>query len=152
MGNGQPDEGEAQVIVSVADAAVHMFNAAIEDLPEPADPEFPSRAAVVLTGLRKLVASLTKAAERNRATPAVIISLSGVRTTYDDLMERAADGPGSTLGQRLYVARTRAKLTAKEAANGAGLRADLIRAIEEEEPTTEDETAAIKELIAALGG
>jgi L-serine dehydratase len=45
-----------------------------------------------------------------------------------------------------------AKLTAQEAANGAGLRLDLIRAIESEEPATEDESTKIKELIVALGG
>lgn len=152
MGNIQADEGEAPVIVSVADAAMHMFSAAIESLPDPQDQEFPGRVAVVLAGLRKLEHSLTTAAGRSRVTPAVIVSLSGVRKTYDSLIERAADAPGSTLGQRLYVARTRAKLSAKETANGAGLRADLLHAIESEEPTTEDETAKIKDLIAALGG
>jgi hypothetical protein len=152
VGNGQPDEGEAGVIVSVTDAAMHMFAAAIESLPDPGEPEFADRAAVVLTGLRKLQASLSQAAARSRVTPAVIVSLSGVRQTYDALIERAAEGPGSTLGQRLYVARNRSKLSAQETANGAGLRVDLIDAIEAEEPTTEDETAKIKELIAALGG
>jgi hypothetical protein len=50
------------------------------------------------------------------------------------------------------MARQRAKLTAQETANGAGLRLDLIRAIEAEEPATEDESTKIKELIVALGG
>ncbi|OSC42742.1 hypothetical protein [Mycobacterium decipiens] len=129
-----------------------MFSAAIESLPETEDPEFGDRAGVVLAGLRKLESSLTQAAARSRVTPAVVVSLSGARKAYDALMERAANGPGSTLGQRLYVARKRAKLTAQEAANGAGLRADLIEAIESEEPTTEAETGKIKDLIAALGG
>jgi DNA-binding XRE family transcriptional regulator len=75
-----------------------------------------------------------------------------VRNRYDDLMESAANGPGATLGQRLYVARGRAKLSPKEAANGVGLRKDLIEAIEAEEPATDDETTRIKDLIAALGG
>jgi DNA-binding XRE family transcriptional regulator len=75
-----------------------------------------------------------------------------VRISYDELIEKVADGPGSTLGQRLYMARQRAKLTAQEAANGAGLRLDLIRAIESEESATEDESTKIKELIVALGG
>ncbi len=151
MGSAE-NEGEAQVIVGVADAAMYMFSAAIESLPETEDPEFGDRAGVVLAGLRKLESSLTQAAARSRVTPAVVVSLSGARKAYDALMERAANGPGSTLGQRLYVARKRAKLTAQEAANGAGLRADLIEAIESEEPTTEAETGKIKDLIAALGG
>ena len=56
------------------------------------------------------------------------------------------------MGQRLYVARGRARLATKEAANGVGLRKDLIEAVEAEEPATEDETSRIKDLIAALGG
>ncbi len=64
----------------------------------------------------------------------------------------AANGPGATVGQRLYIARGRAKLSTKEAANGVGLRKDLIDAPEAEEPATEDETSRNKDLIAALGG
>ncbi len=82
----------------------------------------------------------------------MIVALSTVRSRYDDLMATAAYSPGATLGQRLYIARGRAKLSRKEAANGIGMRADLIEAIEVEETPTEDEAARIKELIAALGG
>jgi hypothetical protein len=68
-------------------------------------------------------------------------------------MERAATAPGSTLGQQLYVARRRAKLSAQETANGAGgLRADLLDALENGEIPTEDEAVKIKGLIEALGG
>ncbi len=49
-------------------------------------------------------------------------------------MEAAAS---ATLGQRLYVARGRAKLSTKEAANGVGLRKDLIEAVEVEVDVTE---------------
>ena len=82
----------------------------------------------------------------------MIVALSGVRKSYDELMENAAAGPNATLGQRLYVARGRAKLSTKEAANGVGLRKDLIEAVEVEEPATDEETTLIKDLIAALGG
>jgi hypothetical protein len=136
----------------MADAAMHMYAAAIDALPDHGDPDFPDRAAVILAGLRKLAHSLTEAAGRSRTTPAVVVALSGVRRRYDDLMEVAAEGPNATLGQRLYVARGRAKLSTKEAANGVGLRKDLIEAVEAEEPATEDETTRIKDLIAALGG
>ena len=107
---------------------------------------------MILSGLRKLQTALTKAASRGRATPSVIVSLSGVRTRYDDLMAMAAEAPGATLGQQLYVVRRRAKLSAQETANGAGLTADLLDAIEAEEIPTDDEAARIKELLAALGG
>jgi hypothetical protein len=131
---------------------MHMYAAAIDALPDPGDPEFADRAGVVLAGLRKLQASLTDAAGRSRVTPSVIVALSSVRKRYDELMESAANGPGATLGQRLYVARGRAKLSTKEAGNGVGLRRDLIEAVEAEEHPTEEESGKIKDLIAALGG
>jgi hypothetical protein len=151
-GNATPDDGEAPVIVSLVEAAMQMFTAAIDALPDTKDPEFSERAAVILSGLRKLQTALTKAASRGRATPSVIVSLAGVRTRYDDLMAMAAEAPGATLGQQLYVIRRRAKLSAQETANGAGLTADLLDAIEADESPTDDEAARIKELIAALGG
>jgi DNA-binding XRE family transcriptional regulator len=136
----------------MADAAMHMYSAAIDALPDAHDPEYPHRAGIILAGLRKLQGSLSEAAGRSRVTPSVIVALSGVRHRYDELIEAAAHGPGATLGQRLYVARERAKLSTKEAANGVGLRKDLIEAVEAEEPATEEETSRIKDLIAALGG
>ena len=131
---------------------MHMYAAAIDALPDPSDPEFPDRAGVILSGLRKLQDSLADAASRSRVTPSVIVALSGVRSRYDDLMATSANGPGATLGQRLYIARGLAKLSTKEAANGVGLRKDLIEAVEAEEPVLEDEASRIKDLIAALGG
>lgn len=131
---------------------MHMYGAAIDALPDPGDPEYPHRTGIILAGLRKLQGSLSEAAGRSRFTPSVVVALSGVRRRYDELMETAANGPGATLGQRLYVARQRAKLSTKEAANGVGLRKDLIEAVETEEPATEEETSRIKDLIAALGG
>ena len=136
----------------MADAAMHMYSAAIDALPDHSDPEFGDRVGVILAGMRKLQGTLTDAAGRSRSTPSVIVALSGVRKRYDELMENAATGPHATLGQRLYVARGRAKLSTKEAANGVGLRKDLIEAVEAEEPATEEETTRIKDLIAALGG
>jgi hypothetical protein len=152
MAEPLPDDGEAPVIVSLADAAMHMYTSAIESLPDANDSVFTERAGVILAGLRKLKAALKEAARRGRGTPSVIIALSGVRSCYDELMERVAPAPGSTLGQQLYVARRRAKLSAKETANGAGLDARLLDAIEAGETPTEDEAARIKDLIAALGG
>jgi hypothetical protein len=150
--DGGPDDGEAPVIVSLVEAAMQMFSASIDALPDTSDPEFSGRANVILSGLRKLQAALTKAASRGRATPSVIVSLSGVRTRYDELMAMVAESPGATLGQQLYVVRRRSKLSAIETANGAGLSADLLDAIEAEEVPTDDEAAKIKELLAALGG
>jgi hypothetical protein len=152
MAKDNPDEGEAPIIGGMADAAMHMYAAAIAALPDDDDDDFRPRVEVILTGLRKLQKTLTDAAARNRLTPRVIVALSETRQRYDDLMERAATAPGATLGQQLYVARRRAKLSAKETANGAGLRADLLNDLEAGEIPTEDETVKVKGLIEALSG
>lgn len=99
-------------------------------LPSPDDETFHKRADLVLTGMRKLRTALPEAARRRRSSPMVIVALSDVRQSYDDLMGRAAGAAGSSLGQQLYAARIHAKLSAQEAANGAGLRAELLDDLE----------------------
>jgi transcriptional regulator with XRE-family HTH domain len=147
-----PQEGESSVIVSLSEAAMHMYTAAIDALPFPEDKKFHKRADVVLSGLRKLRSGLTEAAGRSRSTSTVIMELSAVRRRYDELMSRAAAAPGSSLGQQLYAARVEAKLSAQEVANGAGLPVDLIDDLEAGEIPTEAEAAKVRELIGALGG
>jgi hypothetical protein len=150
MGEFDPHEGEAQTIVSLAEAAMHMYRAAIDSLPFPEDKKFQKRAEVVLTGMRKLRAALTEAASHSRPSPTVMMALSDVRRRYDDLMERAADAPGATLGQQLYNARIHAKLTAQEAANGVGLPPGLPDELEAGETPTDKETPLVQQLIAAI--
>src|ERR1700733_5788067 len=149
MGEFNQHEGEAQTIVNLAEAAMHMYKAAIDSLPFPEDKKFQKRAEVVLTGMRKLRAALTEAASHSRPTPTVMMALSDVRRRYDDLMERAADAPGSTLGQQLYNARIHAKLSAHEAAHGYGLRRELPDELEEGATPTAQETPLVEQLIAA---
>jgi hypothetical protein len=150
MGEFDPHEGEAQTIVNLAEAAMHMYRAAIDSLPFPEDKKFQRRAEVVLTGMRKLRAALTEAASHSRPTPTVMMALSDVRRRYDDLMERAADAPGATLGQQLYTARVHAKLTAQEAAHGVGLRPELPDELEAGATPTDKETSVVQQLIAAI--
>jgi hypothetical protein len=150
MGEFDTHEGEAQTIVNLADAAMHMYRAAIDSLPFPEDKKFQKRAEVVLTGMRKLRAALTEAASHSRPSPTVMMALSDVRRRYDDLMERVADAPGSTLGQQLYNARVHAKLSAQEAANGFGLRRELPDELEEGGTPTAEEAPLVEQLIAAI--
>lgn len=150
MGEFDRHEGEAQTIVNLAEAAMHMYKAAIDSLPFPEDKKFQKRAEVVLTGMRKLRAALTEAASHSRPTPTVMMALSDVRRRYDDLMERAADAPGATLGQQLYNARVHAKLSAPEAANGVGLRPELPDELEAGATPTDQETSLVQQLIAAI--
>src|SRR3984957_16618042 len=150
MGEFDRHEGEAQTIVNLAEAAMHMYKAAIDSLPFPEDKKFQKRAEVVLSGMRKLRAALTEAASHSRPTPTVMMALSDVRRRYDDLMERAADAPGATLGQQLYKARVPAKLSAHEAANGVGLRPELPDELEAGATPTDPETSLVQQLIAAI--
>jgi len=152
MGQPASAEGDSSIIVSLSEAAMHMYTAAIDALPFAEDKKFHKRADVVLSGMRKLRAALTEAASSSRPSPGVIVALSDVRRRYDALMERAAAAPGSSLGQQLYVTRIHAKLSAQEVANGAGLRADLIDELEAGASPTEAEAVIIKDAIDALGG
>jgi Arc/MetJ-type ribon-helix-helix transcriptional regulator len=152
VGQNDRDHGEANIIVGMAEAAMHMYTSAIDSLPNEGNMEFPSRAEVILSGLRKLEGTLTDAAARSRRTPDVVVALSGVRRQYDGLMGRVAAAPGSTLGQQLYVARRNASLSAQEAANGIGLRADVVDELEAGKTPTQEEAVKVKELIQALGG
>ena len=115
-------------------------------------PEFAERATVILADLRKLEAVVARAAQRSRGTADVVLALRTVRGRYDDLMFRAAAAPGATLGQRLYVARRRANLSAAETANAAGLPVELVDAVEAGEPADDADTATLNDLIASLDG
>jgi ribosome-binding protein aMBF1 (putative translation factor) len=152
MARTAPDEGEAPVIVGLAEAALQLHGSAIGSLPEPDAASFQPRAEAILAGLRKVHEMLQEAAGRARTTPSVLAALGEVRGRYDDLMTRAADAPGSNLGQQLYVARRRAQLSIQEIATGLGLRADVIEALEAGQPPTDSEAVTVKELIAALTG
>lgn len=152
MGQAAPQERDSAIIVDLAEAAMHMYTAAIDALPFAEDRKFHKRADVVLSGMRKLRAALTDAASTSRPSPAVIVALSNVRRRYDALMEHAAAAPGSSLGQQIYVTRIHAKLSAHEVANGAGLRDGLLDELEAGGTPTDEEAAKIKEAIAALGG
>jgi hypothetical protein len=150
MGEFDPHEGEAQTIVNLAEAAMHMYRAAIDSLPFPEDKKFQKRAEVVLSGMRKLRAALTEAASHGRSTPTVMMALSDCRRRYDDLMERTASAPGSTLGQQLYTARVDAKLSAQEAAHGVGLRPELPDELEFGGTPSDNETPLVQQLISAI--
>jgi hypothetical protein len=152
MALSAPHEGDSAIIVSLSEAAMHMYAAAIDALPFAEDKKFHKRSDVVLSGMRKLRAALTEAASSSRPSPGVIVELSNVRRRYDALMAHAATAPGSSLGQQLYVTRINARLSAHEIAKGAGLNAELLDAFEAGAHPNDEEAARIQEVIAALGG
>ncbi len=144
------DSGAASLIVGAVEVAMKTFGAAIESLPPDDDPEFADRATVILADLRKLEAVVARAAQSSRGIPDVVLALRTVRRRYDDLVFRAAAGPGATLGQRLYAARRRANLSAAETANAAGVPVALVDAVEAGEAATDADTAALNDLITSL--
>jgi hypothetical protein len=107
---------------------------------------------VILADLRKLETVVARAAQRSRGSADVVLALRAVRGSYDDLMFRAAAAPGATLGQRLYAARRRAKLSPAETANAAGVPVELLDAVEAGEAAADTDTAKLSELISSLDG
>jgi DNA-binding transcriptional regulator YiaG len=146
------DEGEAPVIVGLAEAAMELHACALGSLPKPDATGFQPQADEILSGLRKVHEFLREAAGRTRSTPAVIVALGEVRGRYHDLMTKAAAAPGSNLGHQLYVTRRRAQLTIDEIATGLGLQAELIEAWEAGHTPAPSDAATIRQLIAALEG
>jgi hypothetical protein len=119
-------------------------------LPDPSDPEFTPKATAVLADLRKLEKLAASAARNAKGSPAVVMALSSVRRSYNDLMMRAARSPAATLGQRLYGARHRAELSLEEAANGAGLPITVLEDAEADRTISPEAAHAIQTLIAQL--
>lgn len=141
---------QAPLMAEAVELAMHTITAAIEALPRPSDPEFTPRATAILADLRKLESVAANAARVAKGTPSVILALSTVRRSYNEVMLKAARSPAATTGQRLYAARHRAELSAGEAANAAGLPVDVVMAVEDERPVPPDAASAIETLIAQL--
>ena len=146
------DAEQAPLIVGAVDVAMNTFAAAIDSLPDPADPDFVHRAAVILADLRQLEAIVARAARQSRGMPAVVMALSAVRNRHEELMFRAAAAPNATLGQRLFAARRRANLSAAEAGSAIGLSAQLIEAVEAGQPATDRDAAVLRAFVAELQG
>jgi DNA-binding XRE family transcriptional regulator len=144
------DTVQAPLMAEAVELAMHTITTAMTDLPDPANPEFTPKASGILADLRKLERLAANAARHAKGSPSVVLALSTVRRTYNDLMMRAAGSPAATLGQRLYAARHRAELSLEEAANGAGLPITVLEDAEAERPIPPDAAAAIENLVAQL--
>ncbi len=143
---------QAPLMAEAVELAMHTLTAAIGGLPKPTDPAFTPRATAILADLRKLEAVAANAARHAKGTPSVVLALSAVRRSYNDLMARAARSRTATLGQRLYGSRHAADLSVEETANAAGLSSEVIAAAEAERPIHPDAVRAIENLIAQLAG
>ena len=148
----EPDTDQAPLIIGAVDVAMKTFAAAIDALPEPSDPAFAERAAVILADLRQLEGVVARAARQSRGMPTIVVALSTVRNRYEELMFRAAAAPNATLGQRLFAARRRANLSTAETGSAVGLSAQLIEAVEAGQPVTDEDAGAIGALLTQLGG
>jgi DNA-binding transcriptional regulator YiaG len=142
--------GDAPLIVEAVQVAMATIDVAIGNLPADDHPKFGEHARAVLTDLRRLETITTRAVRGSQAAPEVFKTLGAVRRQYDDLMTRAAGTPSATLGQRLYVTRRAARLTAPEAALALGAPTELVSAAESEHPLPEGAAERIEALIADL--
>ncbi|OBK46874.1 hypothetical protein A5655_08740 [Mycobacterium sp. 1081908.1] len=144
------DTVRAPLMAETVELAMHTLTAAMADLPDPSDPDFTPKATAILADLRKLEKLAASAARNAKGTPSVVLALSSVRRSYNDLMMRAARSPAATLGQRLYEARHRAELSIEEAANGAGLPIAVVEDAEAERAIAPEAATALETLIAQL--
>jgi transcriptional regulator with XRE-family HTH domain len=144
------DQSDAPLIVEAVEVAMATVNVAISSLPADDHPRFAAQIRAVLADLRRLEAITARAVRGSQAAPAVFRSLGEVRRRYDELMARAASAPGATLGQRLYVTRREAHITAPEVALALGAPTELVAAVESEAPPPEGTEERINALIDAL--
>lgn len=141
---------EASLIAQAVVTAVSTTSTTVASLPPVDDPAFTPRITAMLADLRQLEAVAARAARIGRVTPALIKALGAVRGLYDDLMMRAAQAPGATLGQRLYAARRGANLTVPETAQAAGVAEQAVAQAEAGEPVAAEDAEAIEALITQI--
>lgn len=156
------DPAETTVQLTSTVAASHMAQAttlALEAiraraalLPDPADPAFTAPAAGILDELRRLERLTADAARTGIGAAEITVALAGVRTAYRELMLTAARSPHASIGQRLYAARDRNRITETEAATAAGVAPETIANAEAGQPLSAAEVTAIDGLLTALGG
>jgi len=127
---GSIADGEMSLVADALELALTRFDDAIEQLPAPRDPGFAQRAAAILADLQKLEGLAARAVPHSQGSPAVITALGAVRRRYDELMCRAANSPGATLGQRMYAARRLVNLSTAEIAAALGEPTEVIEALE----------------------
>jgi DNA-binding transcriptional regulator YiaG len=144
------DTVHAPLMAEAVELAMHTIASALDALPKDSEPEFAPKASTILADLRKLEAVAANAARNAKGAPSVVLALSSVRRTYNELMLRAPRSPSATLGQRLYGARHRAELSIDEAANAAGIPTAILLDAESERAVPPDAAAAIETLIAQL--
>jgi hypothetical protein len=142
--------GEFNLVLEALETAAHSLQSVIATLPSTEDPTFTPQVTALLADLRQLEAVASRAARLGAMTPALVKILAGMRRQYDDVMRLAATAPNATLGQRFYSARRRASLSIAEAAQIAGVGADVIAQAESEISVTAADAVALESAIAVL--
>lgn len=140
----------AGVLTDAVTLAVDQVLASADALPDERDPRFGEQARRVLADLRSVEAITARAVRSSRGAAEVIKALRMIRERYDELMRRAAQSPGATLGQRLYTARMRAALSVAEAADVVALGPEVLIAAESEQPISVDDQSRIETLLGQL--
>ncbi|WP_094287393.1 FHA domain-containing protein [Mycobacterium lehmannii] len=139
-----------QTAVTIDATQIALRRIRTTTLPATTDPDFPPRVNALRDELRRHENTITAHLARAPGRPEVAVILSDVRLTHADLMLKAANSPGGTLGQRLYAARHASRLSADEIATAAGVTASDITAAEAELNVAESVRAAIETVVDAL--
>jgi transcriptional regulator with XRE-family HTH domain len=150
--NENSGDDPAALLSGAVNVAATQVLAAAESVPAEDDPEFPDRARAVLADLRTLEGITARAVRSSQGSAEMIKLLREIRHRYDNLMSRAAAGPGATIGQRLYTARNTAALSVAEAAGALDVSSDVVTAVEAELPVSEEHRRRIEALIVDLNG
>jgi hypothetical protein len=130
--------------------ALRQVLTAADGLPGPRATRFPESVRGVLADLRTLETIATRALRSSQGSPEMVHALQLIRHRYTELMARAAEAPGATLGQRLYTARTAAALTAAEAAAAMSVAPEVVAAVEAEQPVSGVDVPRIEAFVATL--
>jgi DNA-binding XRE family transcriptional regulator len=148
----QPGSDAAAVVTGAVTVAVAQVLAAADNLPDEHDSAFSERVCAVLADLRTVESITARAVRTSQGSPEVIKSLRLIRGRYQQLITRAAEAPGATLGQRLYTARNAAALTVAEAAGAMDVAPAVVMAAEAEQSVADHDRRRIEALIAELVG
>lgn len=140
--------GSIDVMISALNVAVQGQVSAAQNLPPSDDPQYWAILTERLHELHKLDTTVV-AASRVAPTETVLTQLRNVRRTYDQLVRAAAAARPDAPGPQLYLARTSAQMSITEAAEAAGVTAELISAVES---CQVEATPEVRALLQRLGG
>ncbi len=135
-------------VIAMVKSVLAGVDAAVDRLPDGADPTFTEQVSALLGDLRQVQVSILSGMRGGHDALGLLQALAVIQDRYDDLAAQAAAAPTATLGQRLYDVRRRLNIGVPAVAAALALPTVMVTAAEADEPL-DDATEA--RLAAALG-